>query len=121
LVFKKADALFEGVSAGAFFAQEECQFAELRFECTEGAFAILEARVEFAFAQGQHVGADFEVGFGTEGAACVAAQFLFGTASSFIERLHPERFGDVRDGFRQAVQGGGAGIKPGGEALPPGV
>ena len=100
MIFKKADALFKGVPGGAFSAQEECQFLELGFECGLGAFAILEARVEFAFAQGEHVGADLEVGFGTDCGARLAAQFLFDTASAFIERLHPESFRHMRDRFR---------------------
>jgi len=47
--------------------------------------------------------------------------FLGGAAAAFVERLHPERLGDVGDGFGEAVQGGGAGIQAGGEFLPPGV
>lgn len=99
-VFNKADAFFKGVPGGAFFAQEECQFLELGFECSEGAFAILEARVEFAFAQGEYVGADFEVLFCRERAAGVSGEFLRGASSGLVERLHPESFRHMRDRFR---------------------
>jgi hypothetical protein len=35
--------------------------------------------------------------------------------------LHPQGFGDVGDGFREAVQSGGARVQARGEFLPPGI
>ena len=43
------------------------------------------------------------------------------TAPTFVERLHPEGFGDMGDGFREPVKSGGTGIKSRAGGLPPGV
>ncbi len=100
LVFKYRYPAGLGVARQLFLTKQEHQFPEVGFECGEASLAILEARVEFAFAQGEQVGADFEVGLGTEDGARFAAQFLLGTAAGFVERLHPESFRHMRDRFR---------------------
>jgi hypothetical protein len=45
------------------------------------------------------VGADFKVLSVVGGNAFGGFQFLVGAAAAFVERLHPERFGDVRYRF----------------------
>ena len=88
--------------------RSKVRFAKLCFERDLGAFAILEAGFEFTFAQGEHVRADFEICFRIGGTACIAAELLLSTPAAFVKGLHPEGLGDVRDGFGEAVEGGGA-------------
>lgn len=74
-----------------------------QIQILNGAVAIAEARVEFAFAQGEYVGAQLEallIEFGEPGAV---ALFKRCAASAFLEGLHPKGFGDVRYRFGQAV------------------
>jgi len=54
---------------------------------------------------------DLEALFVEFGNACAVALFESGAAFAFFERLHPEGFGDVGDGFGEAVQGGGTGVE----------
>jgi hypothetical protein len=42
-----------------------------------------------------------------------------GAAASLLERLQPQALGGMGDRFREAVQGGGAGVEAAGEAAPP--
>jgi hypothetical protein len=67
------------------------------------------------------VGAYFEVLLIVGDGALRGLEFELGASAAFVEGLHPEGFGDVGDGFREAVQGGGAGIEACGEVLPPGI
>jgi hypothetical protein len=97
------------------FADQHRQFVNLRFERGLGAFAILEARVELSFAQGEHVRADFEVVFGVSSAAGVAAELLGGAPAAFVRLVSrgPRRRGrrireggGGRRGRRPSVRGG---------------
>ena len=121
LLFKRRHTEGKRLTCGLFFAQQERQFAELQIQLADGALALVQPSVEFALAQGQYVGADFEglLLFGA-GALC-GFEFQLGAAAPFVEGLHPERLCDVGDGFGEAVQGGGAGVQAGGEMFPPGV
>jgi hypothetical protein len=49
------------------------------------------------------VGADLEVLLKLVAEALGGLQFLVGAAAAFVEGLHPQGFGDVGDGFGQAV------------------
>ncbi len=53
--------------------------------------------------------ADFGIALKLGGAVGLTLEVLLSATSGFIERLHPEGFGDVGDGFGQAVEGGAAG------------
>ena len=53
------------------------------------------------------MGADLEAVFVEFGEAGAVAFFEDGAVFGFFWRLHPERLGDVGDGFGQALQGGG--------------
>lgn len=119
--FERGDAAGLDFAGRLFFAQQVSQFLKLQFECALGAFAVLEPGIEFALAQGEDMGAQVEVGFALGSASRGATEFLLGTSAAFFEGLHPERFGDVRDRFRQPVQGRRAGIEARGEPLPPGI
>jgi hypothetical protein len=59
LQFRKLPA--EQFAGGLLFAQQAGQFAQTQVEVFDGAVAIAEAGVEFAFAQGEDVGAVLEV------------------------------------------------------------
>ena len=65
--------------------------------------------------------ADFEICLGRERTARLAAELLRGAPPALFERLHPERLGDVRDGFGEAVERRGTCVEARGEALPPGI
>jgi hypothetical protein len=67
------------------------------------------------------VGADLEVLLKLVAKIRGGFQFLVGAAAAFVEGLHPQGFGDVGDGFGEAVQGGGACVETCGEGFPPGV
>ena len=95
---------------GLFFAEQECQLAELQIQLADGALALVQAGVEFALAQGQYVGADFEVLLLFGAGALCGSEFELRAAAPFVEGLHPECFCDVGNGFGEAVQGGGAGV-----------
>jgi hypothetical protein len=47
--------------------------------------------------------------------------FNQGAPTAFLERLHPQRFCHVRDGFWQPMKGRGTCVEPAGESLPPRV
>jgi hypothetical protein len=119
--FEGGDASGLGVAGGLLFAQEQGEFTELQLECGDGALAVAQARVEFAFAQGEDVRADGEGLLLVGGGALRGLQFKFGAAAAFIEGLHPQGFGDVGDGFGESMQGGGPGVQAGGESFPPGI
>ena len=93
-----------------FLAQQKGEFAQLQIQLGDGALALVQAGVEFAFAQGQDVGANFEGLLLVGGGRSCGFEFELGAAAAFLEGLHPERFGNVGDGFGEAVQGGGAGV-----------
>jgi hypothetical protein len=80
--------------------QRASQFTQAQVEIFNRAIAIAQAGVEFAFAQGEDVGAEFETLFVDFGEAVGVALFKKGAAFAFFERLHPQGFGDVGDGFR---------------------
>jgi hypothetical protein len=61
LLLEACDAPRLRFSCRLFLAQQERQFAQLQILFGNGAFALVQAGVEFTFAQGQDVGADFEV------------------------------------------------------------
>jgi len=88
--------------------QQAGQFTHLQIQFFDVAVAIAQTGVQFALAQGQDVGAELEALFVEFGEAVAVALFQERAAFAFLERLHPEGFGDVGDAFRQAVQGGGA-------------
>jgi hypothetical protein len=69
----------------------------------DGVVAIAQARVEFAFAQGQDVGAQFEALLIVFCEARVIALFEERASLAFFGGLRPEGFRDVGDRFRQAV------------------
>ena len=95
--------------------------AQLRFQVFDGAVAVAQAGVEFAFAKVRTWERSSKALFVEFCEACAVALFEQRAALAFFERLHPQRFGHVGDGFRQAVQGGGPGVESGGEGLPPGI
>ena len=119
--FKGGDAAGLDFAGRLFFAQQASQFLKLQFECTLGALAVLEPGIEFALAQGEDMGAQVEVRFALGSASRGAVKFLLRPSAAFLERLHPERFGDVRDRFGQTMQGRRAGIEARGQPLPPGI
>jgi hypothetical protein len=91
-----------------FLAEQKSEFAQLQIEVVDGALAVVQAGVEFAFAQGQDVGADFKVLLLVGGGALRGLQFELRPAAAFVEGVQPEGLGDVGDGFGEAVQGGGS-------------
>jgi hypothetical protein len=105
LSFEGSDAATPRVACGLFLAQQKGEFAQLQIQLGDRAFALVQAGVEFAFAQGQDVGTDFEVLLLVGGGCSSGFEFELGAAAAFVERLHPEGFGDVGDGFGEAVQG----------------
>ena len=111
-LFESRDAFGLGVAGGLALAQEERQFVKLCFEGGLGALAVLQARFELAFAQRYNVGADFEICLRRERTARFAAELLLSAPAALIERLHPKRLGDVRDGFGESMERGGTGVKP---------
>ena len=119
--FKGGDAARLDFAGRLFFAQQASQLLKLKFECALGAFAVLEPGIEFALAQGEDMGAQVEVGFALGSASRGAVKFLLRPPTAFLERLHPERFGDMGHRFWQPVQGRRAGIEACGEPLPPGI
>jgi hypothetical protein len=104
-----------------FFPQSSGEFAQAQVQVFDGAVAIAEARIEFAFAKREDMGADLEVLLKLVAEAIGGIEFQVGAAAAFFEGLHPQGFGDVGDGFGEAVQGGGAGIQSCGEGFPPGI
>jgi hypothetical protein len=98
-----------GKSAGERFArrllsaEHSGEFTQAQIQILDGAVAIAQAGVEFAFAQGEDVGADLEVLLKLLAEVFGGLQFLVGAAAAFFEGLHPEGFGDVGDGFGEAV------------------
>jgi hypothetical protein len=108
LVVEGGDAPGVGVAGGLFFAKHCCQFAELQSQVGDGGLAIAQSRVELAFAQVQDVGADFEGLLLVGSGALCGLEFELGAATAFVEGLHPEGFGDVGDGFGEAVERGRA-------------
>ena len=93
----------EQVARSLFLSQGSGEFTQAQIQVFNRAVAIAQARVKFAFAQGQDVGAQFQTLFVCEPG--VVALFQRCAAFAFFERLHPERLGDVGDAFGQAVQG----------------
>jgi hypothetical protein len=93
-----------------FLAEQKREFAQPQIQFGDGALAVVQAGVEFAFAQGQDVGADFEGLLLLGGGALRGLQFELGAPAAFVEGLEPKGFGDVGDGFGEAVQGGGSGV-----------
>jgi hypothetical protein len=89
-------------------AQQAGEFSEAQVEIFDRAVAIAQAGVEFAFAKREDVGAQLEALLVEFCEAGAVALFQNCAAAAFLERLHPERFGDVHNGFGQTVQGGGA-------------
>jgi len=57
------------------FAQRSGEFSQAQVQVFDGAAAIAETGVEFAFAKGDHVGADLEALFVEFGEACAVALF----------------------------------------------
>jgi hypothetical protein len=98
-----SDALKLRFARGLFLAQQSGEFSQAQIQVFDGAVAIAEAGVEFAFAQRKHVGAYLEVLLVVGGEAFGAVQFLLGAAAAFVEGLHPQGFGDVGDGLGEAV------------------
>jgi hypothetical protein len=86
-----------------FFAQQAGELADARVHLFDGAVSIAQARVELAFSQRQDVGADLEVLFVVGGDSFGRFQFQVGAAPAFLEGLHPEGFGNMDDGFGEAV------------------
>ena len=104
-----------------FFAQRPGDFSQAQVQLFDRAVAVAQTGVEFAFAQRQDVGAQLEALFVEVGEAGAVALFQRCAALAFLERLHPQGFGDVGDAFGQAVQGRGAGVQSGREGFPPGI
>jgi hypothetical protein len=67
------------------------------------------------------VRADIEVIGCASGVAYLAADLLLGTAAAFVERLHPQRFRNVSNRFREPMECGRTGIESRGQAFPPGI
>jgi hypothetical protein len=67
------------------------------------------------------VGADLEALLLFGRSAFFGLEFEIGATAAFVEGLHPEGFGDVGDGFGEAVQGSWSGVEAAAESLPPGV
>jgi len=55
------------------------------------------------------------------GVAYLAAGLLLGASAAFVEGLHPERFCNVSNRFREPVKRRRARIEARGQALPPGI
>ena len=81
---------------------------QAQVEFFDYAVAIAQAGAEFAFAQGEDVGAQLEALFVQFGDSGAVALFKNCAALALLERLHPQGFDDVGDGFGQTVQRGGA-------------
>jgi hypothetical protein len=104
-----------------FLAEHQRELAKLELQIGDGGIAVAQTRIEFAFAQRQHVGAYVEGLLLVDGRALLGLELEPGAAAAFLESLHPESFGDVGHGFGEAVQGGGPGVQARGEPLPPGI
>jgi len=98
-------------AGGLFFAQQEREFAELQIQIGDGGLAVTEAGIEFSFSKVKDMGADFERLLLFGGGALRRFEFELGAAAAFVEGLHPQGFGDVGDGFRQSMEGGGSGVE----------
>jgi hypothetical protein len=109
------------LSGGLFFAKNAGEFSQAQVQVFDGAVAIAEAGVEFAFPQGENVGAQLQTLLIQFSESCAVALFEQCAALAFLEGLHPEGFGDVGDGFWEAVQGGRARVQSRGKGFPPSV
>jgi hypothetical protein len=121
LFVKGGNAAGLRLPCGLFLAQHEHQFSELQIEGGDGAVSVAEAGVEFAFTQGEDMGADLDGLLLISGVAFFGFELESGASAAFVERLHPEGFGNVCNGFGEAVQGGWSGVEAAAESLPPGV
>jgi hypothetical protein len=75
-VFKSRDACRLSLDRRLFLACSEREGSQPQAELVDVPFAGVEPGIELAFAQGKHVGADFEVLFELDDAARLAVEFL---------------------------------------------
>jgi len=104
------------------FAKRAGNFSKPQIQFFDGAVAISEAGVEFAFAKGEDVGADLRGFVGGRRQCVLRFSVLAGRGGGLPRALAstgPRRRGRQFSG--RAVQGGGAGVESGGEGSPPGV
>jgi hypothetical protein len=85
--------------SSSFCPQESGHFAQAQIQFLDGTVAIAQAGVELAFAQRENVGPQLEALLVEFGEAGVVVLFQSRTAFAFLERLHPEGFGDVGHRF----------------------
>jgi hypothetical protein len=121
LVFKGGDAPALCISGRLFFAEQLSELLELCLKCGLRSFAILKARFEFAFAQGEDMRAEVKILLSPSGVAHLAVDLLLGAPAAFVERSHPKGLGDVRNRLGEPVKCRWAGIEARRQALPPGV
>ena len=114
-----ADTALGSEAGGLFLAEQGGECGQLEFERASAALGLINPALQFRLAQRQDVALDHEVlTVALKRRPCRAALELC-AAPGFLERLQPESFGGVGDGFGEAVQGGGAGVEATGEAAPP--
>jgi hypothetical protein len=94
-----------GVAAGLFPLQHASQQVEASREFRNGPVSILDTSFHFAFTQGQHVRAEFYALLLLRESAIRHPLFEQGAPPAFVEGLHPEGFGDVRDRLGEPMKG----------------
>jgi hypothetical protein len=87
LLLKSRDPPGLRFSRGLFLTEQKSQFAQLQIQFGDGALAVVQAGVEFTFAQGEDVGANFQGLLPFGGGRSRGLEFELGAAASFLEGL----------------------------------
>ena len=110
---------FEGLATCLLLPQENRQLAQLKAQLLELALSLLEPSIQLALPKREYVRSHLDGVLLALHVPCCRFGFRRDPPPPLLHGLHPERLGDVRDGFGQPVEGSRARIQSLPYLLPP--